>query len=391
MENWQSKLLPDLAEFINGHAFKPSDWSKEGLPIIRIEQLRNPNAPYDFYAGKLPEDKIIENGDLIFSWSASLFLRIWNNGRAALNQHLFKVVNYEGTDRLFLKYLIEFHLPALAKAAHGSTMQHITRKELNQFGVNVPSDEMEQKQIAAILLEADRAIEQTEAMIAKLQHIQTGLMHDLLTRGIDEHGNIRSEEIHEFKDSSLGRVPESWSVSPLGNQFTLQRGFDITQEQQRPGTIPVVSSSGVTSYHDNSMLDGPGVVIGRKGKLGDAYYMEGPYWPHDTTLWVKDFHGNVPRFAAYFLAWLRLERFDAATSVPTLNRNFIHPLIVAVPSPDEQIRIIKILDTTISIINAKSAYQDKLCHLKTGLMQDLLTGKVRVNGLLKAQSNKAEA
>ncbi|MDD5414852.1 MAG: restriction endonuclease subunit S, partial [Smithellaceae bacterium] len=100
---WENKRLSDLAEYINGYAFKPDDWGKDGLPIIRIEQLKNPAAPTDYYFGKLPQKNIIENGDLIFSWSASLFLRIWQNGRAALNQHLFRVVENEGVDKVFLK------------------------------------------------------------------------------------------------------------------------------------------------------------------------------------------------------------------------------------------------------------------------------------------------
>jgi type I restriction enzyme S subunit len=82
---WSPKRLTELAEYINGYAFKPEDWGKEGLPIIRIEQLKNPDAPADYFNGKLPPSKIIDDGDLIFSWSASLFLRIWRHGKSAPN------------------------------------------------------------------------------------------------------------------------------------------------------------------------------------------------------------------------------------------------------------------------------------------------------------------
>src|SRR5947209_949999 len=225
MSEWADKTLPDLADFINGYAFKPSDWSREGLPIIRIEQLKNPEASYDYYAGKLPDYNIINNGDLIFSWSASLFLKIWTHGRAALNQHLFKVEAFIGIDKLFLKHLIEYNLPELVKSAHGSTMQHITRKELSKFRVTLPSSEPEQTRIAAILSCIDRAIEQTEALIAKQQRIKTGLMQDLLTKGIDEHGNIRSEATHEFKDSALGRIPKKWEVSGLEKKRGIDRPY----------------------------------------------------------------------------------------------------------------------------------------------------------------------
>ena len=89
-QDWKSMKLTDLAEYINGYAFKPEDWGEHGLPIIRIEQLKNPDSISDYYSGRLPEHVIIDNGDLIFSWSASLFLSIWEDGKAALNQHLFK-------------------------------------------------------------------------------------------------------------------------------------------------------------------------------------------------------------------------------------------------------------------------------------------------------------
>jgi type I restriction enzyme S subunit len=126
-------------------------------------------------------------------------LRIWKDGTAALNQHLFKVIEREGIDRQFLRYLIDYHLPFFNKAAHGSTMQHITRKELSSFEVKLPNDEKEQVQIAAILTTIDKIIDQTGSIIEKQTRIKTGLMQDLLTRGIDEYGNIRSENTHAFK------------------------------------------------------------------------------------------------------------------------------------------------------------------------------------------------
>ena len=71
-EGWTTKRLTELADYINGYAFKPEDWGEEGLPIIRIEQLKNPNAPTDYFDGQLPPSRLISDGDLIFSWSASL-------------------------------------------------------------------------------------------------------------------------------------------------------------------------------------------------------------------------------------------------------------------------------------------------------------------------------
>ncbi len=89
---------------------------------------------------------------------------------------------------------------------------------------------------------------------------------------------------------------ESWIRTTIGEQATLQRGIDITKAEQRDGKVPVISSSGVSSYHDTAAVNGPGVLLGRKGVVGSVYYIEEDYWPHDTSLWVKDFHRNHPRF-----------------------------------------------------------------------------------------------
>src|SRR5580658_11142671 len=92
----------------------------------------------------------------------------------------------------------------------------------------------------------------------------------------------------------------------LGDVLRLHRGYDITKTQQSPGPYPVVSSSGVSSFHSDYKFHGPGVVIGHKGSLGTAFYIRGPYWPHDTTLYVEDFQGNIPRYCYYLLKTLGL-------------------------------------------------------------------------------------
>lgn len=135
----------------------------------------------------------------------------------------------------------------------------------------------------------------------------------------------------------------------LGDAITLQRGFDITKSEQSDGDIPIVSSSGVSSYHNKWKVKGPGLVIGRKGTLGSVHFIRSNYWPHDTTLWVKDFKGNAPRFLNYFLQTLKLENFDVGASNPTLNRNHVHKIKVIFP---------KTVDTQKKIAAVLSAYDE---------------------------------
>lgn len=134
-----------------------------------------------------------------------------------------------------------------------------------------------------------------------------------------------------------------WKPAILQDLVFLQRGFDITKAEQKEGEIPVISSSGPSSWHNQAMAVGPGVVIGRKGSLGTVHYSEGDYWPHDTTLWSKSLNGNNPRFVYYALKCLGLERFNVGGANPTLNRNHIHGLQIHLADIPTQNTIVSVL------------------------------------------------
>ncbi|MFN8179097.1 MAG: restriction endonuclease subunit S [bacterium] len=137
-----------------------------------------------------------------------------------------------------------------------------------------------------------------------------------------------------------------WTDTTLGDLLTLQRGFDLPDTEREPGPYLVVASTGPVGTHAAAMVRGPGVVIGRSGSLGGGQFLAQDFWPLNTTLWVKDFKGNDPRFCYYLLRSLDLARFNAGSGVPTLNRNHIHPLPVSAPKdPGEQRAIAHILGT----------------------------------------------
>lgn len=141
-----------------------------------------------------------------------------------------------------------------------------------------------------------------------------------------------------------------WRKGKLQDLVFFQRGFDITQAQQRSGVVPVISSSGITSYHDEAKVLGPGIVIGRKGTLGSIHFSTLDYWPHDTTLWSKDLRGNDPRFVYYYLHTINFRRFDVGNSNPTLNRNHIHDIPIVIPLKDIQKSIVDILSSYDDLI-----------------------------------------
>lgn len=178
--------------------------------------------------------------------------------------------------------------------------------------------------------------------------------------------------------------PDEWRSGKVIDFFELQRGFDITECQSKPGQIPVISSSGLAYYHNEAKVLGPGVVTGRKGSVGAVHFVKGDFWPHDTTLWVKDFKGNIPEYVKYFLEMMRLEQFDEASSVPTLNRNNVHGVRCHFPYAPEQSRILKILHCWAESIDLTERLIVANQERRKWLMQQLLTGKRRLPGFEKA-------
>ncbi|WP_202907428.1 restriction endonuclease subunit S [Sinorhizobium fredii] len=162
--------------------------------------------------------------------------------------------------------------------------------------------------------------------------------------------------------------------------FKLQRGFDLTKAEARDGPIPVYSSSGISYFHDTMRVAPPGIVTGRKGAVGPVYFVETPFWPHDTTLWVTDFKKSNPKFVWYFLQWMDLSRLGEASSVPTLNRNNVHRQKCVFPPLPEQKKIAEILSTWDKAIETTEKRLANAEAQKQSLMQQLLTGKRRLKG-----------
>lgn len=138
-------------------------------------------------------------------------------------------------------------------------------------------------------------------------------------------------------------MPNNWKTYKLGKVATLQRGFDLPSKKRTHGNYPVIAASGLNSWHNEYKVKGPGVTTGRSGTLGQVFYEENNFWPLNTSLWVKDFNDNDPKFIYYFLQTLNFNEYNTGTSVPTLNRNDVHNLDVQIPNLPEQKAIANIL------------------------------------------------
>ena len=183
-----------------------------------------------------------------------------------------------------------------------------------------------------------------------------------------------------YKQTEIGVIPEDWEVKSLNEIAPLQRGFDLPYSQMEEGKYPVVFSNGVGAFHNAYMAKGPGVITGRSGTIGKVHYISTNYWPHNTTLWVTDFHGNDEKYVYYLFQTVPWELFNSRSSVPTLNRNDVHDTLHAIPPRPEQRRIAEALSDMDELIASLEKLIAKKKAIKQGAMQELLTGKRRLPG-----------
>lgn len=175
-------------------------------------------------------------------------------------------------------------------------------------------------------------------------------------------------------------VPNGWRQKKIGDIAPLQRGFDLPVKRLETGSYPVVYSNGVGNYHITYVVRGPGVITGRSGTIGKVHYIDENYWPHNTTLWVTDFRGNDTKYVFYLYSFIDLERFATGSGVPTLNRNDIHLYEVLCPPLPEQQAIATALSDIDGLIHSLTKLINKKKNIKRGAVQELLTGRKRLEG-----------
>lgn len=227
--------LGDCATFINGYAFKPTDWKKAGIPIVRIQDLTGSVQKPNFYEGNLDKKYIINNGDILISWSGSLGIYEWNKGKAYLNQHIFKVeFNKIEFNKRYFFHLIKSKIKEILKNTHGSTMKHITKNNFDKIQIELHSIE-EQQKIAQKLDKIQKIIEIRKKQIEELDEL------------------IKSKFIEMFGNININN--KKWKEDILKNQITIIGGYAFKSSEFKNKGIPVLRIGNInTGYFRNKDL-----------------------------------------------------------------------------------------------------------------------------------------
>ena len=354
-----------------------------------------------------PRSARVENGDTILLWDGSNAGEVLC-GRAGILASTMSRASHAGRfDDAYFFYALKQWEPYLKGQTSGSGIPHIDKEIFGNLAIT-EFDLREQSKIAEILSTVDRAIEETEALIAKQQRIKTGLMQDLLTRGIDEGDNLRSEQTHKFKDSPLGRIPVEWESASLA-AFVPSAEYGISTS---------LGESGYPVLRMNNLLDGEAELSDLKftnapvpGHLwlkdGDVLFNRTNSWEHvgRTGIWrgqiesvtfasylVRlDPHPDklLPEMLNFWLNWKRIQIAMRRQATPAVQQVNINPTnLRSIPAAfprnlDEQTAITVRISAVREVLNAYREHLYKLKSMKAGLMQDLLTGDRRVTALLE--------
>lgn len=376
------------------------------LPYIGLEQIAQGQPRL---LGTLPSSSSVSiNGQ--FSKNDILFGKLRPNLRKSLKSSF---AGYCSTDILVLRSRIgvrpdfaghvlqwEKVFSAAASTASGTKMPRTSWNELKRFKVFKPSSENEQFRIAAVLDTVDETIAKMEAVIAKLRQVRTGLLHDLLTCGLDEHGQLRDPVAHpeQFQDSPVGRIPKAWEIATLVSRISFPQG------QVDPKLEPYCTWTLIAPDHIES---GTGTLLARitalqQGAISGKYmcepndviyskirpYLRKAVLATERGLCSADMYplrpneGVDPRFLLAVVLCQSFTRFASAVSMrsgfPKINREEMAGYMMGWPDSDEQNRIADALAATDAVASECAKELVKLNQLKSGLMDDLLTGRVRV-------------
>ena len=384
-EEWKVAELGDVAHVTAGGAAPQGDRHFRGKnPFIRVQHISEESARisgWDLITDEAVRKyglRLFPKGTIVFPKSgASIRLekRAVLPVDAYIVSHLCALLsNARLVDNAFLFQTLRDVRFAEAKAEGYPTLR---LSEIKAKLIPLPPLP-EQKAIARVLSTIQRAVEAQDKVIAAARELKKSLMRYLFTYGPVP---VAEAEKVPLKETEIGLIPEHWEVARLGDIATLQRGRDLPKQNQVPGQYPVVGSSGIIGYHNTYVCEGPGIVTGRSGSIGKLIYVEERYWPHNTGLYVRDFHENNPKFVYYLLHLLDFEKYATGVSVPTLNRNFVHSASLPVPPVAEQQETARILAAVDTKIETEEKRKAALQTLFKTMLHLLMTGRVRVKDL----------
>jgi type I restriction enzyme S subunit len=332
-EPWKRTRLGDVCRVIPGYAFKSSDWQTEGIPVVKIKNITTDNAvdltetdcvPETVLTPKL-QKFVLNDGDILLAMTgatAGKVGKVRTKRPILLNQRVAKIAPVKA-DHGFIWSVVssQEYQEKFFYLADGAAQPNMSGGQIE--GLEIPCPPLPiQRRIAGILSAYDELIENSQRRIRLLEEMARALYREWFV-----HFRFPGHESVPRLPSALGDIPQGWEVKKLSDILELNYGKALKKEDRREGEFPVFGSSGQVGSHEKSLVNGPGIIVGRKGNVGSVFCCDEDFYVIDTAYFVTS---ALPlRFLFYVLPTLNFINSDAA--VPGLSRNQAYTLEVAVP------------------------------------------------------------
>lgn len=377
-KDWRMVLLSELSieGFQNGLFYEVARKNK-GIPIINVGDLYKSspiaNDKLELFNATAEEIKRYQvfNGDLFFTRSSIVpsgiafcnWYRCSEKKAVVFDSHVVRFkTNTDVVNPMYL-YLACIRPDArkyFLANAKTATMTTIDQTVLGRCPIPYPALK-EQTAIAEAVSDADSLISSLQKLIEKKKAIKQGAMQELLT------GQKR-----------LPGFYKEWRIVQIGETLSIGHGQSQKTVENRLGKYPILATGGCIGYANDFLWDKPSVLIGRKGTIDKPQYADYPFWTIDTLFYTKIFDGYDAKFIYYKFCMIDWHQYNEASGVPSLNATTIENLQIIVPEKDEQQAIAQILSDMDSEIEQLEKKLAKYQQIKQGMMQELLTGRIRL-------------
>jgi type I restriction enzyme, S subunit len=379
---WPKRKIKEFANVIGGGtpSKKVPDYFNGGISWITPKDLSGYQSRFISEGAnnitelglKKSSAKLLPKSTILFSSRAPIGYVVIANKPLSTNQGFRNLVCDQSMVSVdFVYYILKQSVPAIEAISSGATFKEVSGTILGNFEVPLPPLYI-QKKIAAILSAYDDLIENNLRRITILED-----MVQLIYREWFVHFRFPGHEKIKIVDSPLGKIPEGWEVKKLKDVLELKYGKALKKTDRLDGDVPVYGSSGIVGFHNNYLVQGPGIIVGRKGNVGSVFWSDEDFYPIDTTYFVSSI---LPlRFLFYELQNKNFINNDAA--VPGLNRNQAYSLELVVPTDDMLLKFCRVADDLEKQANILIKKNDILHQTRDLLLPKLISGELDVSDL----------
>ncbi|SED40570.1 type I restriction enzyme, S subunit [Rhizobiales bacterium GAS191] len=382
----------------SGFAFKSSDWKNDGIPVVKIANVKSGRLNMDgcsfvnALVAREASEFELKVGDILIAMTGyvgEVAVVRTPDLPALLNQRVgrFSIRDHGRLDSRFLYYCVTS--PSIRQEieglGYGSAQPNVSPSLIQGVKIPLPSLHLQQS-VASVLGALDDKIDLNRRMNETLEAMARAIFKDWFVdfgptwAKMEGRAPYLTPGIWSLFSDQLDQAgkPEGWVPGRLHDLFELQRGFDLPADSRLPGEFVVVAASGPHGFHNKSMVRGPGVTTGRSGVLGRVFFVQEDFWPLNTSLWIKEFKMSTPLHAYFVLQALDLESFNAGSAVPTLNRNHVHSLPVVVPPRMLVEEFDARCQPLMRMKRANELQSEALAATRDLLLPKLMSGEIRV-------------